>query len=443
MAGGYVGVLGSGSQSLGPALEDSILQQKWPDMAWVNKKFKNIIQRAVPRLDSYEWQGVWDSMGKCLSYWTPPVFWNFTPEQAQNPEKLVKYKVCCHSGNSRETQIIATCWGLAHAYRALFNTIQCSQGEEKVSGSDDKVTGTTATPLSPATYIAVTPTPVTDIAVTPAPATGTATEPGNQPVPVSVAPTPKKKSWREDENAGPSQGEEEEEEELVNEMETTRSLSLSELRDMQEDFSRRPGKHIVTWLLQCWDNRASSLELEEGIDKAIGKGAQALSLWRQLPSAMKEKHPFKEDVIYHPGKWTTTERGIQRVRELAMLEVIYGDLDNKQVSKDPDEVWCIRPMWQKLVQSAPALYANSLAVMTWKEGEGPTVDEAASQLWEYEESISFSLVSAVEKLVQQLKEDRSYSPPVRTCISAIRSQLCSAQERGYRGYTGYPVVLPV
>ncbi|KAK4815462.1 hypothetical protein QYF61_002921 [Mycteria americana] len=121
------------------------------------------------------------------------------------------------------------CWGLAHAYRALFNTIQYPQREEKVSGSDDKMT-----------RIVPTPTSVTDTAVTPTPTTGTAAEPGNQPVPVSVAPIHKKKSWkrksarleRDDEKAGPSQGEEEEEEKLVNEMETTRSLSLSELRDM-------------------------------------------------------------------------------------------------------------------------------------------------------------------------------------------------------------------
>lgn len=61
---------------------------------------------------------------------------------------------------------------------------------------------------------------------------------------------------------------------------------------MQKDFSHHPGKGI-TWLLQCWRNRASSLELEgretkqlgshsteEGINKATAKGAQALSFWK-------------------------------------------------------------------------------------------------------------------------------------------------------------------
>jgi len=71
----------------------------------------------------------------------------------------------------------------------------------------------------------------------------------------------------------------------------TRSLSLGELRDTRKDVSRHPGEHIVTWLLRCWGNGASSLELEGkeakqlgslardgGIDKAIGKKEQVLSL---------------------------------------------------------------------------------------------------------------------------------------------------------------------
>ncbi|KAK4806232.1 hypothetical protein QYF61_013376 [Mycteria americana] len=122
----------------------------------ISKQFNNIIQRSAPRPDSYEWQGVWDSMGKCLSYWAPPGFWNFTPEQVQNPEKLVEYleKVCCHPDNSKETQITATCWVLAHAYRALYNTIQNPQG------SGDKVTDTMATPAPPATSTVATPAPL-------------------------------------------------------------------------------------------------------------------------------------------------------------------------------------------------------------------------------------------------------------------------------------------
>ncbi|GAB0205197.1 hypothetical protein GRJ2_002985300 [Grus japonensis] len=95
-------------------------------------------------------------------------------------------------------------------------------------------------------------------------------------------------------------------------------------------------------------------------------------------------------------------------------------------------------MWRKFVRSAPSLYANSLAVIDWKSEEAPTADEVAGRLRQYEESLSSSLVSAVEKLsqdVRQLKEDISYSPPAQTCISAVRSKRFSAPERGYRAYT--------
>ncbi len=121
---------------------------------------------------------------------------------------------------------------------------------------------------------------------------------------------------------------------------------------------------------------------------------------------MKERYPFKEDITYHPGKWTTIERGIQYLRELAVLEAFYSDLDSEESPQDPDEVRCTRLMWRKFLRSVPSSYANSLAIMLWKEGEGPTIDELATQLRQYEDTLSSSLVSAVEKLsreVQQLK----------------------------------------
>ncbi|GAB0183663.1 hypothetical protein GRJ2_000831600 [Grus japonensis] len=220
---------------------------------------------------------------------------------------------------------------------------------------------------------------------------------------------------------------------------------------MWKDFSCLPGEHIITWLLHCWDNGASSLELEGreakqlgslsregGIDKAIGKKAQALSLWRQLLSSVKERYPFSEDVVCWPGKWTTMEGGIQYLRELAVQEMVYYDPDNAQLPTDPDEVQCTQPMWRKFVRSAPSSYTNSLAVIDWKSEEAPTVDEVAGRLWQYEENLSSSLVSAVEKLsqdIRQLKEDISYSPPAQTRISAVRSKRFSAPERGYRAYT--------
>jgi len=86
---------------------------------------------------------------------------------------------------------------------------------------------------------------------------------------------------------------------------------------MQKDFSHHPGEHIATWLLQCWDNGASSLELEGkeakqlgslardgGTDRAIEKKDQVLSLWRRLLSGVRERYPFSDGFVCYPGKWT-------------------------------------------------------------------------------------------------------------------------------------------
>jgi len=126
------------------------------------------------------------------------------------------------------------------------------------------------------------------------------------------------------------------------------------------------------------------------------------------------------------------ERGIQHLRELAVRELVYCDPDDEQLPTDPGAVQCTRSTWNKFVQSAPSSYANSLAVVDWKDEEAPVVDEVAVRLRQYEESLSSSLVSAVEKLAQevhQIKENTSYSPPVWASVSAIRGKRSSAQER--------------
>ncbi|KAM9575877.1 uncharacterized protein ACIB01_003549 [Guaruba guarouba] len=378
-------------------------------LSTVKQLSKNTTKRSSPRLDSHEWQGAWDSMGKHLSQLAPPVHWNFTAEQVQNPEKLVKHlnEVCCRPGNTREEQITATCWGLAYAYRALY----CKKQEKDVSGSDGKATDNTAAP-SPAISTAVIPTPLKDIAATPTPVEGTAAEPKDQSVPVSVASIIrrcKQKATRvvmEDEDLMPllegaaSEQEEDDEEDDAEddaeddeEDETSQFPSLTELRYMRKDFTRLPGEHIITWLLRCWDNGADIYKLEgmeakmlgilageAGIDRAIAKQKRVLSLWRRLLAAVKERYPYEDDVLYHPGKWATIEKGLQYLRELAILEVIYHRPDARNASVDPDEVKCTRPMWRKFTRSAPLSYALSLALVYWRDGEAPTVDEVCRQL---------------------------------------------------------------
>ncbi|GAB0189108.1 hypothetical protein GRJ2_001376100 [Grus japonensis] len=77
--------------------------------------------------------------------------------------------------------------------------------------------------------------------------------------------------------------------------------------------------------------------------------------------------------------------------------------------------------------------------------DGPTVDEVAGRLQQYEESLSSSLISAVEKLsqdVRQLKEDVSYSPPAQTRIAAVRMWKYNGEWRLTVDYRGLNEVTP-
>ncbi|KAM6366001.1 uncharacterized protein FN964_002408 [Alca torda] len=176
-----------------------------------------------------------------------------------------------------------------------------------------------------------------------------------------------------------------------------KSFSMKDLRNMRKDFTRNDGETLVSWLLRCWDNGADSMELdgsearqlgnlarEGGIDKALGKKSQTLSLWRRLVSAVKGRYPFKDDIECRPTKWTNIEKGIKYLREMAVKEVIYGDWE---VNVDPDEMPCRKPMLRKFVQSAPPMYSHTLSVLIWggDDDDSLTVNEVASRMRHQEE----------------------------------------------------------
>ncbi|XP_071890641.1 uncharacterized protein [Anas platyrhynchos] len=413
--------------------------------------FQNTTHRSAPTQDSYEWQGEWEDMGRFLEQLAPPVLWKFTPEQLQNPKKLAEClkKGCCCPGFSRQTQIAATCWGLAYAYRGALTAIQYPPREEVVSGSDNKTTDTptTSTVANPAPMAGAAANPAPGAAAAnPAPMAGAAANPAPgasaaNPAPaanavakaerqisvVSLIPRVREKQQQEEsaqlvrnEAASPKQEQEKGSEEKscskaeqweeqkgdeteVSESENTQYLSLRDLQYIREDFRHFPGEHIVTWLLRCWDSGAGRYRLTGkeaqqlgfltrhwGIDRMIRKGEQASTLWRRLLSAVKERYPFKEDLVCQLGKWTTMERGIQYLRELAVLEVVYSDLDNGQLPVDPDKVQCTRAMWLNFVRSAPPFHAKALALMNWKSREAPVVDTLVWKLQQYQENLSFS-----------------------------------------------------
>ncbi|PKU44172.1 ubiquitin carboxyl-terminal hydrolase 4 [Limosa lapponica baueri] len=98
------------------------------------------------------------------------------------------------------------------------------------------------------------------------------------------------------------------------------------------------------------------------------------------------------------------EKGIKYLRELAVREVIYSDW---QVTINPDEMPCQRPLLKKFVQSAPSVYSHTLSTMVWggSDTDIPTVNEVADRVQQYEDSLSRPIgVAAIENLTKKVAE---------------------------------------
>uniref|UniRef100_A0A8U7N6I3 Uncharacterized protein n=1 Tax=Corvus moneduloides TaxID=1196302 RepID=A0A8U7N6I3_CORMO len=190
---------------------------------------------------------------------------------------------------------------------------------------------------------------------------------------------------------------------------------------------RQPGEPISAWLLRCWDNGAGRQQLEgheaqqlgslakdREIERGIGKEGAICSLWRRLLSSVRARYPFKEDLVNSPGKWTTADEGIQYLRELAVLEIVYRDLKSDRVPEDPEDASCTMAMWRKVVQSAPASYSSSLVSLYHPQMDTPTIEMASSWLRNVEETLgTSSSLQASSPAFRGSPRDRSSPSPVR------------------------------
>jgi len=125
--------------------------------------------------------------------------------------------------------------------------------------------------------------------------------------------------------------------------------------------------------------------------------------------AVRSSYPCKHDIICHLNKWTTMEKGIKYLTELAVREIIQSD---PPTTVNPDEVPYTRPLLQKVMQCVPLTCVHLLAIMNLiQDDETETVGEVATKWRRLEHSVSSPLqacVSAVEKMTKttEKKEHR-------------------------------------
>lgn len=79
---------------------------------------------------------------------------------------------------------------------------------------------------------------------------------------------------------------------------------------------------------------------------------------------MKERYPYKEVTVPKINTWTNMEAGIQYLRELAIVEMLYDDdFDPNDPCDfhDPSAVRSSPIMWAKFTQAVPLMFASTLA----------------------------------------------------------------------------------
>ena len=211
------------------------------------KFFKNTTQRSAPRLNSHGWRGTWEKTGRYLEDFSPPMVWNFTPKQLQDPGEAIecwkgKYGAC-----SREAQLTALCGIYQYPHQYLPTTARYYAAPS--GGREGKQTDRRCSYSNPRDKHCSYPN-----------------QPRRQALQLNQrtnlcrcqSPLCRKRNTRRNRfnlarDGGEPGSSREQEEEAEPEI-ITRSLSLSELQDTQKDFGRQPGEHIVTRLLRCWGN---------------------------------------------------------------------------------------------------------------------------------------------------------------------------------------------
>ena len=220
---------------------------------------------------------------------------------------------------------------------------------------------------------------------------------------------------------------------------TERSLKLNEIRGLRKDFTRHPSEPIVTWLLRCWDNGASSVSLDgsearqlggiardSAIDRHIGTCQNgSYTLWKRMLLAVKAKYPFKEDLMPEKRKWTDIEKGIRYLRECAVVETLYSPTfihDDPDQEHDPERVRCTPNMWRTFTKTAPERHASTFAAMYGRGERRPLLSELINRLQDYELHLTplRACVSAIRKVVEKLDRMESKQEDIIDELSTMR-----------------------
>ncbi|RMB99898.1 hypothetical protein DUI87_23678 [Hirundo rustica rustica] len=236
------------------------------------------------------------------------------------------------------------------------------------------------------------------------------------------------------------------------------SFSLKDLRGLRKDYRRQPDESIISWLVRLWGaageatildgteaRHLGSLSHDPVIDQEMMREASPCSLWIRVLGSVAERYLCADDLYMQQTPWKTIEQEIQRLREMAVAEMVFSDDIN---TRNPDLVSCTSVMWQKLIRLGPLEYASALAVMKREDME-ETVLDIAKKFRAYADAVpgpTHARIAAVEtclqkledkidenhkKLREEIREDLLQISAVQIRGSGTQRRCSLARERGY------------
>ncbi|RMC09736.1 hypothetical protein DUI87_13523 [Hirundo rustica rustica] len=189
-----------------------------------------------------------------------------------------------------------------------------------------------------------------------------------------------------------------------------------DLWGLRKDYRRQPDESIISWLVRLWDaageatildgteaRHLGSLSHDPVIDQEMMREASPCSLWIRVLGSVAERYLCADDLYMQQTPWKTIEQGIQRLREMAVAEMVFSDDIN---TRNPDLVSCTSVMWRKLIRLGPLEYASALAVMKREDME-ETVLDMAKKLRAYADAVhgpTHARIAAVETCLQKLED---------------------------------------
>ncbi|KAJ7413008.1 hypothetical protein BTVI_44399 [Pitangus sulphuratus] len=119
----------------------------------------------------------------------------------------------------------------------------------------------------------------------------------------------------------------------------TKSLSDNNLWSLRLDIVCHLNEPVLAWMIQVWDSTDDDINLDGhearflrsiaqdvGIEEVFVRQSKPLCLWAWFLDGVRERFIYRNSLQadHYAKGWKTMEEGILRLREMALLKVLFG-----------------------------------------------------------------------------------------------------------------------